>query len=272
MIKNIIEVPSIELPFLQPYRTLKRQQEHRDEGIFVAEGEKVVLRLLSSGIPVVSILTCSTILEKYKDIFKKNNSAIEIYLATPEMLKEITGFNMHQGTMAIGLVPTPPKIESLILRYPERCFFVAIDNVISAENLGVLVRNCAALGVQGLIVGESSADPYLRRSVRNSMGTIFSLPIIYSENLRELLQNLEENFGFTNVATYLNDQSKPIWEFDLRKNSCIVFGNEDKGVSPEIVNVCSKKALIPMAENIDSMNIANAAAAVLYEVLRQRKS
>src|SRR6266496_6163591 len=99
---------------------------------------------------------------------------------------------MYQGLLAVGKVPAQPLLEELLARSGRPWLLAAADGLSSAENLGAVVRNCAAFGVHALIVGETSSSPFLRRAVRSSMGTVFQLPVVESTNLIQTLQRLRE--------------------------------------------------------------------------------
>src|SRR5258708_16097580 len=96
----------LDTPALQPYRTMRRQMEHREQGIFVAEGEKVVRRLLESRFTVVSVLLPPKWLEEFKPLLQTRPEQIEVYVAEKSVLETLTGFSMYQGLLAIGIVPT----------------------------------------------------------------------------------------------------------------------------------------------------------------------
>jgi tRNA G18 (ribose-2'-O)-methylase SpoU len=148
--------------------------------------------------------------------------------------------------------------------------YVAVDGLTSAENTGVLVRNCAACGVGALLAGETSADPWLRRSVRNSMGTIFRLPIVYATHLAAALHDLRTLHGFSILAAHPRPESTRLFDADFSVDTCIVFGSEGRGISEAILEECCSSIAIPMAEGVDSFNVACAGAVVLYEAMRQR--
>ncbi|NLL12853.1 MAG: RNA methyltransferase [Fibrobacter sp.] len=270
MIELIKEISSLDLPEIEIYRTLKKSQRHRDEGLFVVEGDKVVNRFLQSDLRVVSILMVSDLLDFYYPIIEKRPEKINIYTTSASLLKNIVGYRYHQGIMAVGMIPQPRSLEQVLAVLTEPAIFVALDRLESAENTGVIVRNCAANGVQALIVGERSTDPFLRRAVRNSMGTLFKLPIIYSENLATTLAQLRDSHNFQIVAANPNAQSHSLFSVDLCKNCCIVLGNEGVGIAPDILNQCDIKVRIPMVSNVDSLNVACASAVILYEATRQR--
>ena len=191
---HISHVASLDAPGLQPYRTLRRPMDHLKEGIFVAEGEKVVRRLLLSHIPVLSLLLTEDWLGALDagGAFSSRSETIAAFVAKKELVETIVGYNLHQGIMAIGKVPEERSLDEIVRLAKNPHLFVAMDGLVSAENVGVVVRNCAAFGVDGVIVGETSSSPYLRRAVRNSMGTVFEMPVLHSPRLVDTLSSLRE--------------------------------------------------------------------------------
>ena len=175
---NIQKISSFDLPELQPYATMKRPLEHERQGIFVAEGTKVVQRLLESRFTVVSVVLPEKWLDDFRPLLETRPEPITVYLAEKKLLETLTGFSMFQGVLAVGKIPPPVSLDEILAKNQKPLLLVAVDALTNAENLGALVRNCVAFGVQALIVGETSSSPFLRRAVRNSMGTIFQLPVI----------------------------------------------------------------------------------------------
>jgi tRNA G18 (ribose-2'-O)-methylase SpoU len=175
---RIEKITSLDLPELAPYRTMRRPVEHEQQGIFVAEGEKVVRRLLESHFEVVSVLLPEKHLEAFRPLLEARPENLNIYLADKKSLETLVGFSMFQGVLAVGKIPPPASLDDILSKNPKPRLLVAVDALTNAENLGALVRNCVAFGVQALIAGETSSSPFLRRAVRNSMGTIFQLPVI----------------------------------------------------------------------------------------------
>src|ERR1051326_8671703 len=189
---TIERIASLDLPELQPYRTMRRQMAHRERGIFVAEGEKVVRRLLASKFGVVSALMPEKWVDELTPLFEKRPETVRVFVANKALLETLTGFSMYQGLLAVGKIPEPRLLEPILESASQPFLVVAVDSLSNAENLGALVRNCVAFGTQALIVGETSSSPFLRRAVRSSMGTVFELPIIETSNLLESLSSLKE--------------------------------------------------------------------------------
>ena len=271
MIRDIRYLASLSEPGLDLYRTLRRPLAHREQGLFVAEGNKVVCRLLESTLQTLSILLTPDWFNLLRTIIENRPESIDLFIAEKPLLESIVGIECHQGVMAVAKVPPELTIDAIAAASPGPRLFVAVDHLTSAENSGVLVRNCAACGAQALIAGETSADPWLRRSVRNSMGTIFRLPILYSEKLSATLGRLRRDFGFRIVAAHPRPDSITLSDADFRRDCCIVFGNEGEGVSDTVLQECDTAVAIPMASGIDSFNVSCAGAVVMYEAMRQRR-
>jgi tRNA G18 (ribose-2'-O)-methylase SpoU len=264
-------VRSFDAPELAPYRTMRRQIEHRQQRIFVAEGHKVVERLLESDLPVVSLLLSPEWLEKFRPLLdRRAHEDIVAYTAGKEVLEELTGFSMYQGVLGIGRVPGAQTLATIIKAAPRPRLFVAADSIASAENLGGVVRNCVAFGVQALLVGETAGSPYLRRAVRSSMGAIFKLPVVELDNLADALVALRAA-GIRSIAAHPHTDRRTIFDLDLTLDTCIVFGSEGFGISPPVLQACDEGVAIPMASEVDSLNVGSAAAAFLFEAARQRR-
>ena len=145
---------------------------------------------------------------------------------------------------------------------------MAVDKIGNSENLGTLVHNCVAFGVQGLLVGETSGSPFLRRAVRNSMGAIFDLPVVESAHLAQSLRNLRARDTMPCRASLRHRQNAG--QADFTGDCCVIFGNEGHGISPAVLAACDEAVAIPMPPTVDSLNVAAAAAVFLYEATRQR--
>ena len=267
---NIRRVTSIHLPEFEPYLTLKRPLRHREQGFFVAEGEKVVRRLLESRLRIISLLLTEEWLQVYRPLLESRTEMFEIYLAEKQQMEAIVGFQLHMGVMAVGEIPEGETVEQILARSKRPYFLVAVDGIMNAENLGVIVRNCASFGVHAILVGETSCDPYLRRAVRNSMGNVFSMPVVRLSNIAEDLPRIRSLSGSSLIAAHPRETSHPITKVNFRADCCIVFGSEGDGISKRVLDICDVAATIPMNGGVDSINVASASAVAFYEVQRQR--
>jgi tRNA G18 (ribose-2'-O)-methylase SpoU len=291
---RVEKIASLDLPPLAPYRTLRRAAEHETQGIFVAEGDKVVRRLLESDFGVVSVLLPENRVAEFEPLLNaRREKEIPVFAVTKKsVLEELVGFELFQGVLAIGKIPAVVTLEKILAGSPRPRLFAAVDGLTSAENIGLLVRNCAAFGAHALIVGETSSSPFLRRAVRNSMGTIFQLPVVElnrrdalresltkeqfgtrgtrpSETLAQTLHELRSH-GVRCIAAHPHTEKNVLPRADFSGDCCVVFGSEGSGLAPEILTACDEAVTIPMAPGVDSLNVAAAAAVFFYEVNRQR--
>ena len=262
-------ITALDTPELQPYATLRRSLEHARQGIFVAEGEKVVRRLLHSRFTVVSLLVDDRWLAEFHPLLEARPEPIVVHLAKKELLEALVGFELFQGALAVGKIPPAADLDAVLAGAPRPRLLVGVDKIGNAENLGTLVRNCVAFGTQALLVGETSGSPFLRRAVRNSMGAIFDLPVVESANLAHSLRDLRAR-GIRCLAAHPSATGKTLAQADFSGDCCVIFGNEGYGISPEVLAACDEAVAIPMPPTVDSLNVAAAAAVFLYEASRQR--
>ena len=247
---------------------MRRQHEHRQQGIFVAEGEKVVRRLLESRFTVISLLLPEKWLRELDPLIRSRPEDVAVFVAEKALLETMTGFSMYQGLLAVGRIPELLTVEEMVERGPRPKLLVAADGLSNAENLGAVIRNCAAFGCDGLIAGETCTSPFLRRAVRSSMGTVFQLPVTESADLVSALQFLRRR-GFRCIAAHPRAGAGGLNGADFSGDCCIVLGSEDPGLSPRVLEVCDESVAIPMAAGVDSLNVASAAAVFLYEATKQ---
>jgi tRNA G18 (ribose-2'-O)-methylase SpoU len=289
---RIEKISSLDQPALAPYRSLKRSVEHAKLGIFVVEGDKVLHRLLDSGFTVVSVLLLESRLAEFEPKLRtRPETDIAVFTCERAVMDELVGFEIYQGVLAIGKIPELRSLEKILAVSPRPHFFVALDGLSNAENIGVVMRNCVAFGVSALIVGETCSSPFLRRSVRNSMGAVFKLPVLEltsvgradlpvspdapqrvptNQTLAETLRELRDH-GVRCLAAHPHTDKKVLSQANFTGDCCIVFGSEGHGISGEVLAACDEAVAIPMANDVDSLNVSAAAAVFLYEVNRQRE-
>jgi tRNA G18 (ribose-2'-O)-methylase SpoU len=263
----IREVTTLDLPELEPYRTLRRPEEHKKQRIFVAEGSKVVQRLLASQLQVISILMTPEWNAQLSS--EKQLSEVPIFLASRNLMESIVGFPLHQGIMAVARVPAERDLSEACVNFARPVMFVALDGIVSAENVGVIVRNAAAFGATGIIVADNSSSPYLRRAVRNSMGAIFQLPVFTTSDLVEAFALLRARVSAKIIGAHPAG-NVGIRTADFTGDICIVFGNEGDGLSQTVLRSADILVSIPMLKDTDSLNVSTASAVFLYEARRSR--
>lgn len=264
---NVIPVTSLEGPELEPYRTLRETTRHWREGYAVVESGKVVLRLLQSEADVVSFLMTSEWFEKLHAMLSRPRYArTPVFIAEQEALRRIVGFPLHNNVMALIRIPENPDWDEFAT---SGRVYVAVEGIADAENIGMIVRNCAAFGVSGLIVGSDSCSPYLRRAVRVSVGAVFSLPVFHSADILQSLRGAKARHSWRIVATVPRGGENTLPGDDP---ICLFFGSEGNGLTDDALGICDALFTIPIRDDIDSLNVANATAIALYHAMVVRRS
>ena len=266
---HIETVHSLDMPELELYRTLRHTDDHERAGVFVATNSKVVRRLLASRFTVISALLSPEWLEKLETNLRARPEQIRVYVADKPLLETITGYQMHQCALAVGKIPPQPSIDTLLESSPRPLLLAAAEGIASAENLGAIVRSCAAFGAHFLIVSETCGSPFQRRAVSGSMGSIFEQPVVQVGSLVETLTALRAR-GVRCLAAHPRPDAKKLTAVDLRSDCCLVFGAEGPGLTAATLTRCDDMVEIPMPSHMNSLNVATATAVFLYEAMRQR--
>lgn len=252
------------------FLSLKVRQLAR-EGAFIAEGPKVIKALSKSDIRIFSCLTTRSFCSKHRQLLSKfSKGRIPVYLMPKSEIEKVVGFNFHQGIMAACRIPRRMSPEEGLKRLKGPRLVVALNGVNDPENVGLIARNMAAFGAGAMVVDGKTHDPYYRRAVRVSMGAIFSFPVIYVDKLAPALERLRKEEGFRIVAASLGRGSRDIKAVDLTRDTCVVFGNEDKGLDRDVLRASDAAVKIPMTKKVDSLNVASASAIILREAFLQR--
>lgn len=243
---------------------LRRRREPA-EGLFIAEGEKVIRRAVRAGYPPRSFLLEEKWLPALADLVEVVD--VPVYLASRETLEEITGYVVHRGALAamsrLPLEPARDLVARVAGRPPSR--IAVFEDLVSHTNLGAALRSAAGLGVDAVLVTPRCADPLYRRSVRVSMGAVFQVPWTRLEAWPDDVALLRE-LGFTTAALSLASDSLTLDELAARRPDrlALVLGTEGDGLSTSTVAAVDLSVRIPMAGGVDSLNVAAAAAVAFY--------
>jgi tRNA G18 (ribose-2'-O)-methylase SpoU len=258
-VSNLHRIHSLDDPRLDPYRHMKDRDLARSGARFIAEAEQVVRRLLASDYPTDSVLT----IERKADALAQVTPAdVPLYVIPNALLNEVMGFKFHSGVIACGRRKPGPALADLL---PDQipATLVVCPETNNTENLGLIIRVAAGFGATALLLGEKSANPFYRQSIRVSMGTIFSLPIIESDNLARDLTWLR-NHQVELVATVADARAQPLAQARPTPRMALLFGAEGHGLRQPWLQLCHRQITIPMQLGTDSLNVHVAAAVFLY--------
>ena len=274
IIENVIEISSIKEPDLQVYTSLTNPQLRlvceAEGGIFIAEGGKVIGTALETGCIPRSFLISRRHIATFKEQVPEKWSNVPIYTADDSVLQELTGYKLTRGMLSAMVRPKLPSLEEVCASAKR---MAVLENIVDATNVGAIFRSAAALEMDAVLVTSSCCDPFYRRAMRVSMGTVLQIPwtwIDRGEWPEPGLAKLRE-FGFKTVAMTLSRNSIPIDDPALLSQDklAVVLGSEGDGLAPETIAECDFSANIPMRHGVDSLNVA-AAGAVIFWQLRSK--
>ncbi|MDE7323736.1 MAG: RNA methyltransferase [Lachnospiraceae bacterium] len=266
---NIIKITDFHASELDVYaRTTEGQLLNRHEpekGMFIAESPRVIERALDYGCVPVSILIETRQIEgQGKDIIMRCGG-IPVYTAEFDVLTQLTGFKLTRG-MLCAMYRPPRKTVSEVCAGARRV--AVLENVVNPTNVGAVFRSAAALGIDGVLLTSACSNPLYRRAIRVSMGTVFQIPWAFlpEGNGIDVLHDL----GFRTAAMALKEDSLSIDAPQLMQEDklAIVLGTEGDGLAAETIEACDYAVQIPMAQGVDSLNVAAASAVAFWQLTR----
>jgi tRNA G18 (ribose-2'-O)-methylase SpoU len=256
-----------EDPRLADYRALTdvelRTRFEAPHGLFIAEGELVLRRALRAGYRARSVLIDAKRVDQLADV---DFGDAPLYAAGQDLLEQLTGFHVHRGLLA-SFHRGQPQEASAVLATAQRV--AILEDVNNHTNVGAVFRGAAALGMDAVLLSPSCADPLYRRSVRVSMGEVFAVPYARLEPWPAALATVRAA-GFTLLALTPADDAVPIQALtDIeRARPALLLGAEGAGLSPAAMAAADARVVIPMRNNVDSLNVAAAAAVAFWELSR----
>ncbi len=245
-----------------------KEKKYRDQyNEFIIEGTKMIEEALEEKAKIKSIIICDDC---------KNQGAIpsdlmyeiaklDCIYVSEKVFNTITDVINPQGIMAV--LEKPVSSENVIDYNNE--IFLILDNIQDPGNMGTILRTADSLNIKQIIVSKGSADVYNLKVVRSTMGAIFRVKVIETENLVKTIKEIKKH----KITVYATDlrTDKSIYDIDYNK-SAIIIGNEANGVSEDVLKEASERIKIPMLGKTESLNAAVATSVILYEAYRQMNS
>lgn len=257
----LVPVSSIDDPRLAPYRELNQRNLTRQSGLFIAEGGKVVERLIESRFETASVLAEPAYAERFEP---RLPDEVPVYVASRGLLQETIGFHFHRGILACGRRRPVGSVEPILANVQQaRSTIIVCPDVQDPTNLGSIIRSAAAFGCSAVVLGRQCADPFSRRVLRVSMGAALQLPISESQELTVDLPWLHEA-GFELVAAVVDSAAEPLVAARRGQRLALLLGSEGHGLAEEWLSFAHRRVTIPMQLGVDSLNVAVAAAVLLY--------
>ncbi|MBH5337909.1 RNA methyltransferase [Streptomyces pactum] len=244
---------------------LRRRREPA-EGLFIAEGEKVIRRARQAGYRMRSMMLSAKWIDVMRDVIEEETAPV--YAVTPGLAEQVTGYHVHRGALA-SMRREPLPDAATLLAAARRV--AVLESVNDHTNIGAIFRSAAALGMDAVLLSPDCADPLYRRSVKVSMGAVFSVPYARAESWPQGLDAVREA-GFSLLA--LTPDARATTMDDAaphrRERVALMLGAEGEGLSRQALAAADEWVRIPMAHGVDSLNVGAAAAVAFYAVVTGR--
>jgi len=254
-----IPIDSLADPRVRPYLDLRNKRLRTREGKFIAEGDLVVNRLLASGLRIESLVVAEDQIDRVVV-----SDEVVVYVTPRKLIESLIGFKFHRGILACGVRPPGADLSTLVPPTDQAVTVVVCAAIHDPENLGGILRNCAAFGVDLVMVSSDSADPFSRRVLRVSMGAVLKLKLYQTSQLERDLARLHDQFAIHVAATVADPQALPLDTAPRLPRLAVVLGNERTGLGPTVLAASHSRWTIPMQLQTDSLNVAVASGIFLY--------
>lgn len=279
---TIVEVSDLSDRRLRPYSGMTDGQLKRGEGfrrdnpqgLFIGESGRVIERALDAGVKPVSVLVDErwfghdrAIVERIQDA----NPEAPVFFVTAQQHRQLTGYEVVRGALACFERPAPRTVDEVVAGARR---IAILEDVTNYANMGAIFRSAAALGLDAVLISPSCHDPYYRRCARVSMGAVFQVPWARIQGgadwAPQTLPHLRQQ-GIRSVAMALREDSIGLRDPRLAEEPClaIVLGTEGEGLRDSTISACDYTVLIPMAHQVDSLNVGAAAAIAFWELCAQ---
>ncbi len=280
MAAEIIEVRTKNNDY-QHVEVLKRNRRKRQQyGRFLVEGVRPINQMLSQGWAVEAFIygakRKADLSSWARDILSGSHAPVH-YQLSPELMDQLSDREDTSELMALAAMPSDDldRISRSLAATPHQDpLLVLLDRPISPGNLGSVLRSCDCFGAQGVIVVGHSADLYDPQTIRSSVGSIFSLPVVRQPSFRELsawIAGLRRRYTGFQVVGSSAGADTDLASVSLQRPTCLLVGNETVGLSKALKEASDVMARIPMYGTASSLNLACAATVMLYEADRQRQ-
>lgn len=245
-------ITSTKNDFVKIVKSLKTKKGRAKHSSFLVEGVKCVNELLTHRSDLLeSLIVTDDSYNEFASTAKK--LGVKTYVVKEHVLTAVSDFKTAQGVAAVAKLP---KTQA-----PQNGFILALDDVADPQNVGTMIRTADAAGCSGIVLSQGSADYLSPKSVRASMGSVFHLPI-FAADLNSFMPNLIQN-GYRIAAADMHGTTD--YNYDWKK-TCLVIGNEARGVSDNTLSICTDKISVPMYGKAESLNAAVAAGILIYKI------
>ncbi|GBF80557.1 TrmH family RNA methyltransferase [Aphanothece sacrum] len=257
-------ITSVRNPLVKQIRQLHRTKGRREQNLFLLEGTHLLETACDTNCSLVTLCYTEQWFIRYPQLHSKaSQKAQRSELVTPEVLETMATTVNPDGVITTAVYQ--PLMTSAIADFR---LGLILERLQDPGNLGTIIRTAAAIEIDGIWLSDDSVDIDHPKVLRASAGAWFHLPITMTSDLVNLIKTYQE--GGVKVIATLPDVNRTYWDLDLTQPTLILLGNEGAGLSQDLINLADETVTIPLGKGVESLNVAIAAALILYEAKRQR--
>lgn len=263
--KNYAEVSSKENPKYKTAISLLQQKHRKKTGLFLIEGSRAILQTLANGVEMEYLFVEDACIQKHSAVLEEKSLAEKTLVLEGRLFQSLTDTVHSQGIVAICRMKEQNFNE--VLHKGQR--LLVLDRVRDPGNLGTLLRTALAYKMDAVILTKGSVDMYSPKVTRSSMGANISMSVIPNVEVSEVLSLREK--GYALYAAALDLQSVEYRDIEFKKKSALILGNEAEGISKELLDSCDYKVIIPIGNEMESLNVGIAGAILMNEIFAQQR-
>lgn len=235
------------------------------EGLFCAEGAKLLDEIIKSEMEIECIFFTQKALDVYEKLLQEAKSK-QYYLVTDEVYEKFSSESAPQGIFVCAKKKPHPTLSDEIY---SKGSFIILEDIQNPQNLGAILRCAYSLGGKKIILTRSCADVFSPKTLRSAMGSAFKCDIYFTDDICQSIERLRQ-LGKNVYCTHLHSQSLTIGSFSFKEDDSVVIGNEGRGVSNGVVEKCTSSVIIPMYRGAESLNAATASSIIIWEMNKSK--
>jgi TrmH family RNA methyltransferase len=255
------KISSKDNKLIKSINKLLNDKKYRDTtNLFIAESFRVVNTLIKNGFKCRNLLMTHE--SKYFSQVKQlEQQDIFISVINDDIYKSISSLANADGVIGVFI----KQHNQLVITKNKK--YIILNKIQNPGNLGTIIRTAVAFNIDGIFITNDTVDLFHPSVIRSTMGVCFSIPIMFSTSLIDVIGELKKH-DYTCYATVLNKQSQKVDDIKFADSSAVLFGNEGNGLNEKEIKLCDESIYVPISDKVDSLNVSNAAAIIMYLMKR----
>ena len=268
-------ITSSQNKYVSLARALSERKQRQKNSLYRFDGIKLMCEAVKKGVEIEFLLisegACETVSERARALYSIELSALncKVILLSDSVFEKISEENAPEGVITVAKYDRAKHTEAAEIKIGQNENILILESVRDPQNVGAILRTAAAFSVDRVIMGKDCADIYSSKTVRASMGAVFSMRIDRVESVPEAIGSLRAQ-GRRVFAAALDERAERLGKAEFSRGDCVVIGNEGHGLTKSTLEASDASVYIPMADGVESLNAAVAASVLMWEFFGSR--